>query len=279
MRTTTSGLAALAIVLIGGCAAAHDRDEAGAGAPDASAVEPDADAAGACPGLAGYETCRELCGGRRRCPGERGLCSHDLLVCLPADLPACTFLGEERADEYCANGEMCVVERWLVGRERGWFGRCAGERYCRESGAFGIDVACVYSDGSEMAEGPPDEGACPSAGGAELCGGSCGGCPMRARPETWLSDWRLSCLGVSEERGFGVCTFGGSSPCSRDGTSYATWCDRMEGQPCACVVPLDDEGVPEAEGRVGLAESCLTYRARYPDAVECFHPTEWTRLE
>lgn len=181
---------------------------------------------------------------------------------------------------YCPNGEICSVRSDAVDREV-FGGLCLGFEYCREAAERGLRRTCVYFDGTVAAEPPPDEGACPAAGdpGAPFCGDACGGCPVREAPYGWLGELFTSCIGRSPDRGFGLCTFDGMTTCRRGASTFADQCAGLVGQPCACLVFRGSDGELPDYGNTTFVDSCLAYRERYPDSVECFEPSEWRPLE
>ncbi len=222
--------------------------------------------------------CGDLCDAE--CPEPQVCVIDSAFVCYDRSIGGCDFDSLTLTREYCSSGEVCATrsDRPAMGS---FGGGCFGAEYCREAAELGLRQVCVYSDGSLMEEGPPDEGACPPAPDEmePFCGGSCGACPAHEPASGALvAEWFRSCLGINEEREFGVCAFDGGQPCRPGADSYALYCPRYEGRPCACIVFRDPDGTLREAGNTTFVESCLAYRERYPDAVECLDPVEWTPL-
>lgn len=161
-------------------------------------------------------------------------------------------------------------------------GICLGTDYCREAYAAGLtDVACVYSDWTEFVDGPPEVEACPPAPDelAPFCGAACSedGCPYHNHG-LWGGEWHFSCVGVNEERGLGICAFGGRNGCAEGSPGYAATCEAFYGRPCACLRQRLGDGTLDERGFVTMASSCLAYRAMYPSGVECMNPETWSLL-
>jgi hypothetical protein len=229
------------------------------------------------------------------CPAEKPACAEPFGVCRvdngewysPLDTPvhrdACA-IDVRWGEYYCPDGRLCAVdvsppidpegEEWLSGM-------CVDPRWCTwdRDGGFSSNVQCRYSDALPYANGPP-EMPCGTGAAEEspFCGGACGeACP------SWhwsYHDRRYSCVGISEERSFGVCA-PLSARCAPGPTAFMglQYCEALLSQlpdateltPCACMVlapalvpELADHGWPVA------LPSCLAYRDHFPDRVRCF---------
>ena len=175
--------------------------------------------------------------------------------------------------DYCYRGTLCATHNDLMRpEEESWPGVCVDPEYCR----WALEqpelegVHCRYSDATVFSEGPPDEPC--GEGAAErgpFCAGQCGDtCPAS------FVGLPYACVGVSEVRGFGVCTPAPSSPCTIglmfDDPALDD-CERAGGAECVCMhlapaatpSEFDDAGWGVAE------QSCLAYQAHYPDQVRC----------
>jgi hypothetical protein len=158
-------------------------------------------------------------------------------------------------------------------------GRCFGIEYCRDVVAAGLgdEIGCFYSDWSEFVDGPPPEPECPPAPDelTPFCGGGCatGGCPFHGGTDP---EWRVSCVGVNEERGLGICAFGTTIGCGED--TMSNWCELRFGRPCACLRLRLADGELDERGFTTFATSCRAYRERYPGDVECMEPETWVPL-
>ncbi len=273
--------AALAVGVFSGCFLDHGVDDAGAIADGGD--RGDADGAAECATLGGYRTCGSLCADG--CPRSDG-CQQYFDICVPfPDVTGCdvTLSSHERDypnRTYCGNGLPCVVSTVALERAHSVLGLCVRDEYCREVQMSSIDPRCVWSDESPYVDGPPEVSECPSTPDARVpfCGGPCGGCDDTG----WSSYYEpANCVGLSERRGFGVCTFEGHDPCWRGHAGAAGACAFAErwGEPCACMVLELPDGSFQEIGFPTLASSCLEYLRHFPDTVRCMDPFAWVPLE
>lgn len=183
--------------------------------------------------------------------------------------------------KYCLGGRVCAQD------EDGEL--CVDPEYCRwmreREGEPWPTAECVYSDGTVFVDGPPDapcgEGAHPAAG---FCGGRCGDtCPsVIASPVLGPS-----CFGLSEHRAFGVCSLSPNPHCDPSGAAerlrdcsieVAARSGGTTLEPCACMrLTREPGGTFPEHGDPVSAQSCLAYRAIYPDQVSC-RDAEWNEL-
>lgn len=222
-----------------------------------------------------------------RCPPGDG-CRQHFEICLPfGETAGCSVTLSSSESEfpnrwYCVDGQVCVVADVTFEAEEAVGGACVRADYCRELESSSIEARCMWSDETEFVDGSPDVATCPETSHPDVtfCGGPCGGCPL----ERWrLSRYRndASCTGVSERRGFGVCTFNGDFPCSQDDPGVADTCVQETdwGEPCACLLMELPDGTFNEVGYPTLARSCLEYQAHFPDSIRCMDPIEWVPLE
>ncbi len=294
MRAALLGCALLAGC--GGCAESHGR--ADGGAPDAGSFDaarpdrpvmrrdsgapiPDGDLPDGtdCSEVGGYrrcglDQCPYLCPGS---PPER--CSNYVPLCLPRLVDqGCTYeLGEFMSiPNPCNAGGPCLY----VGTSSPENGQ---NGYCVES----IDLCltdpdearlppyhCRWTDMTVVTRAPPPASCPPPADPrAPFCAGSC---DTECGPPSYGG-----CIGLSDTRGFGVCTYG--LPCYDsmpvELRSFWDMCNRdSERRPCACLIlrPQPDEA-PFPRGVLMYAPSCQAYRAAYPTGVEC-RDIDWNPL-
>ena len=287
---TVRTLVALALALpAGGC---YLFSTGGDGGPDAAAGL-DASADGArdaslpldaeCLSFGANRLCGELC----PLPCPEGFSCWD-----PEVRQICTDQGlhDPRGREDCsvdvrAGGDFCYSGRYCPAYEAGFDpaggsgGTCVDEGYCAWARERGLGVQCRYSEGQPYVNGPPDvpcgAGAVPGAG---FCGGACGDtCAVTA---VFTMD-PAACVGLSEERGFGVCApF--SFRCAPDLVPEDTLmeCERRilsPGATCACMLlpgPLPEYA---DHGLAVARQTCLAYQRYFPDQVRCVDET-WTDL-
>src|SRR5690606_903367 len=141
---------------------------------------------------------------------------------------------------------------------------------------------CYWSDESEYVDGAPEVSECPPTPNERVpfCGGPCGECDTRRWRWNGAYSPRAGCTGMSETRGFGVCTFAGGFPCSREDPGATVGCEQSTdwGEPCACLLLQLPDGSFQEIGFPTLASSCLEYQAHFPEGVRCMDPFEWTEL-
>ena len=194
---------------------------------------------------------------------------------------------------YCHSGKVCGASSDADGTgSKPFGGRCFPISFCQAAAEVDLPLStlhCVYSDGSDVVNGPPMVGACPVGDPRQpYCGGVCGDdmrCPRY--PEiAGLSDEPQpgppqSCVAFSETRSFGVCAWG-QARCSQsrlEGNGLLLdWCSRGYGEPCACLVthPQLDES-RTVQGYVVLASVCRDYQLHFPGSTECVD-AEWNPL-
>jgi len=192
---------------------------------------------------------------------------------------------------YCHTGKVCAANADARGDVfSSMAGLCYPVSFCQAASAADPPVStlhCIYSDGTDVMEGPPDTGACPRGDLREpYCGGVCGDdlrCPRAPRAQ--LSGARTpsdpqTCVGFSETRPFGVCAHEGTCVRSnQQGTAIdVALCELDYGEPCACLVthPQLDES-RTVQGYVVLASVCRDYRLHFPGSTECVD-AEWNPL-
>lgn len=276
-----------------GCALSHERD-AGGGRSERDGASPDADLGHDCPVIGGYRGCGALCAAP--CP-ERWQCVEYLQVCLPrpsmvpvedhrGEIPVCAFSARRSAtsgpaERYCWDGTVCAIDPSTFDRVS-WANRCVPVEYCREAPEHGIDAPCYYSDHTWFVTGPPAVDACPAPADplTPFCGGPCGDCPFHVvsggtgPPQL---DYDISCVGISERRGVGVCTFGLKWGCRRD-ARMGLECEGAYGRPCAFMMLRGEDGEELERGWITFESSCLAYRAFDPEGVVCRSPHTWDAL-
>lgn len=187
----------------------------------------------------------------------------------------------------CREGRTCVTTERFRSSEWSWGGACVDPEFCRwlqTNPDVREDQRCRYSEGTLFEDGPPDHPCAPGADElAPFCGGACGdACPIYPREYG-------GCVGVSETRGFGVCVPQGHvrcDPASEWQTTEALGaCFRelwgLSGdtdQECVCMA-LSPTLLPEYadNGWAVSQQTCVAYRARYPDEVRCLDAT-WTEV-
>lgn len=291
-RSLHSWCCSLALALVG-CAASHEKDGGMVGA-DAAGSDGSArrDAgtgvdAGDLPVLPPLEVRCDLdpsetpCGRvgcyPRCCDPGPGSCPEDFFcgppgLCIPwFDAPyRCEF--RDYGIEYCPRGGPCAGS---VTRDGSFVGSCVDVDLCLAAAEEGADFECRWYDGSRVVNGPPP-GTCPPQNRNDpFCGGVCPeiDCAVAVRPYG-LGSIVPDCVGLSERRAFGVCRLSGH-PCLRpaDGRPPPddSECVRLYGEPCACMrlAEQSETGGDHDEGVLVTASTCRTYRARYPDSVEC----------
>lgn len=153
-------------------------------------------------------------------------------------------------------------------------GPCVTEELCRALPDADVPGRCRYSDGTFFVDGPPEVASCP-APDSGLCGGPCGDCPWVSVSDS-TTDYSHSCAGVSETRGLGICSFGVFAACSAENLRESSQCEEGRRE-CACATFRVD-GTEQTLGWQVFRESCLTYRALFPDDVECHALDTWEAL-
>ena len=222
--------------------------------------------------VGGYPACNADC--PFPCEGD-DLCGYGL--CLPYEEDRCSFSFSSRAS-FCPDSRLCLARD--APDEFGFQGRCMSEAFCREAEASDLGLRCWHTDLTPYEDGPEPEASCPPAPHptTPFCGGPCGGCPDVTDEELVFES---GCAGRNEERDLGICVFP-EHHCDADQPSGTAgvgddWPDTLPGlRDTACLVYRDN---PRFEGNGWLTRraSCLAYRERYPDAVECMD-AEWEPL-
>lgn len=297
MRRALAGALGAALFAAGlaGCYASASPDGSTDGAPvDAATLDgpPPVDGAfdvdaildgGMCTWFGSTRECTPWCG--LPCP-PGSVCGGDRFgVCSPA-AESCSISLVSGWQYDCRGGRVCLTREDGRISDDHWSGRCVASEYCRwlnANAAARPDLRCRYSEGTLFVDGPPEhECALGAYEHDPLCGGRCGdACPA------YMSD-RGGCVGVSETRGFGVCVPDSRARCNPPPADVSSDLGRcsiqlnlLSGDPdvrCACMI-LSPTEPPEYSGNgwaVSL-ETCLAYRARYPDEVRCVDET-WSDL-
>ena len=224
--------------------------------------------------VGGYPACNADC--LFPCEGA-DLCTYGL--CLPYEEDGCSFsLDDPGGAEFCPDSRLCLSRE--APDEYGFYGRCMSEAFCREAQASDLGLRCWYGDLTPFEDGPEPEASCPPAPHptTPFCGGPCGGCPDVTDEELVFES---GCAGRNEERDLGICVFP-EHHCDADQPSGTAgvgddWPDTLPGlRDTACLVYRDN---PRFEGNGWLTRraSCLAYRERYPEAVDCMD-AEWEPL-
>lgn len=280
----------LAALLASSCYSSHHLERDAAAPRGDGPAAPPYDAA-ACPPIGGYQRCGEGCGDAW-C--NRGVlyCDRDLTICGPGGGDVRTFdecvmspliPSSFSAARYCWSGLVCAGLRSdLEDGDLRWEGTCVEPSFCDEVDAHLDGIVCLWSDLSERRVGAPEERVCPPADPRDpFCGGPCADCPWpeRGLPPVFRDDYRVSCVGLSDRRGVGICGVNTAAPCM-DGRSANAACANeyadgaaslFDREPCACLV-LEDPNAPgtfHPWGWATLADSCRRYRERYPAQVRC----------
>ena len=198
------------------------------------------------------------------------------------------YYADERGTEGCSRSEdggyfhdFCFGDRICLqpAEGLGLGGGCVDREFCRWARTRSepeYAVPCLYSDGTEFVDGPPDEecgvGADPTL---PFCGGRCGDtCPPNVSHHP-----TPGCHGISETRAFGVCAPDPNPPCSELNVLEALGSCNLELSQlrggdhtarCVCMRLTREPGGAFPHEGVGVAvQSCLAYRERYPDQVSC----------
>jgi hypothetical protein len=244
------------------------------------------------PGFDGPIDCSEVGGFRRcdeRCPmlcPDRIRCPILIPLCIPNSVSApdgaCGYVEADPTtgipdmgldiglgDIGCeANGLRCALPG-AYPVESGTPGDCIPLDVCLADRPVGFpEFHCVWSDMTPVT-GPPPVATCPADvnDATPFCGGSCEriNCPV------------VDCIGVSNARGFGICTTfglpitgltgpGAFAPSAR--RMAIEQCTSAADAPCAFLVPLPQpSSLPF--GWVVAADACRVYRDIYPANAEC----------
>lgn len=235
-----------------------------------------------CPPLGGMPTCGDRC--EDRCPPDLS-CDFSIGVCAPND--EYVRLTREGTDDtgagamvYCLSGRLGVTGTEPNGS--GWFeGSCVDQAVCDELLREGGDRVCRYSDRTPYEAGPPAE--CPSDVPNEFshyCGPGCGGCEEFPDPFYMTA---TSCIGVNEERGFGLCVFGSAHVCRRSVEERERFelleglSDMAYGRVVCMTQRLADGSWPDW-GWFAFESGCRGYRSEFPDAIDCVDD-DWRSIE
>jgi hypothetical protein len=284
-------------LLASGCYLFHGTPEEDGGRVDAGRVDAGSRAdAGSCPTLGGYRRCGEAC--PVECPRDEGQFCHEWTgVCRefppnaieePRGHDGCSLgmdgdvVGDVPHARYCWSGGICAIRAVTLDDPSYLNGLCLGEAYCREVPFTELGNRCVYSDGTPYVDGPPEVESCPPATDERtpFCGGPCGACPYWDPGPFYNAEWKVSCVGISEARGLGVCTM--SPYACRPGGGLAVACENPTlhwSAPCACLLLRQPDGSFNDWGFTTFESSCRAYRDLYPGEVECMEPAEWAPLE
>ncbi|RLB46657.1 MAG: hypothetical protein DRJ42_27175 [Deltaproteobacteria bacterium] len=244
-----------------------------------------------CGHIGPYLQCDETCD---PCGEDGSYCGPAYEICrpYPVDNPSdgCHLVRDPDPElrgsalTYCENELICALHPTLS-QDSQFTGLCVDPDYCREARDRGVDTGCVYSDFSEFVEGPPTGDPCPADEAspmAPLCGEGCGTdvCSWPIEPgSSWAA---TSCIGLSEERGVGVCVFYADQPCERAWPSvieeFIDGCNRDLGTPCACLAKRNEDGTLWDRAWPIVEQSCRLYASLYPDDFACVG-ADWVPLE
>ncbi len=195
---------------------------------------------------------------------------HPAQVCrwpFPEEGDGCTvsdgLSGGCRGDWRCATNTERAPEPGIT-----YSGTCMPQALCTEAPAAGMHIACRYSDGTSFVDGPRTDGVCPpSVPNVPNCGGVCGDTPCTGE--------LARCLGVSEDRNYGICLrTGGFCWEESDGNHFAldVHCPEDYGERCVCLVPspqaIDADGEYERGWAVPIT-ACVDYAAHHPGHARC----------
>ncbi len=279
-------VAAMLVVSSMGCFVMHSPGDEGAGPADGGADTGtwswDAEADGPCAPVGGYLPCDGEC--ERECPNRaRFFCAPELGVCYPFHT-----IEEDRGGEYCNvryrpstravycySGNICAVRPTEDMSSDSFGGLCVRPEFCDEVDETELGAVCRYSDGTTYEEGPPEVEECPEGNPlTPFCGGPCDpdGCPFTIPPHR-PGGWEVSCVGISETRGIGVCALHTKYPCTPIDDTSTEGCELYWGQPCLCLVHREGDGYRDW-GWATMADSCRAYRDMYPGDFGCFD-AEW----
>lgn len=244
---------------------------------------PTADDLAECGDVAGFLRC-DRC--PDRCPGGT-TCVEGLGVCRArhpsGNDDGCHFMltddAPRAARELPFTGLPCAAAATSAPGPDGVFrGLGMPAEYCMAAAAAeGLPPQrCIYPDGSDVVTGPP---AIQCSGHQELmrvCGGACGEARCFGTVGESGSLHVSRCVGLSDERSFGICSFRrlrcspNNAPqlLSECENAHSAWWSGFE--PCACLVSRSQPGaVPGPLGFVAPAGACSKYQALFPGSVEC----------
>ena len=193
---------------------------------------------------------------------------------------ACLFnTGSQPSDDpggiYCATGMTCAVPSSVSGTPGDPFeGVCMPTPFCLSLSAasppLSTEPMCVYSDGTLVQRGPP-AGECPPGDARQpFCGGACGEASLCPSVQQGIRVPEYQhCVGVSESRSVGVCTFP-RRRCVPGHQAYnaglISACSSFFDEPCTCLVT---SGQPVEQGFVVLASVCSRYIEHVRDGSRC----------
>lgn len=250
--------------------------------PDLRA-EPSAEDLAQCGEVAGFQRC-DSC--PDRCPPGSS-CVEDLGIC-KARLPSgvgdgCYFelSGDVPSSlrEVPLTGLPCAVSGTSGGVPEGRFrGNAMPSEYC--VAAASLDdlppQRCVYPDGTPLVSGPPPTPCPGDVGLVRVCGGTCGEPRCVSTVGADHSLHISPCVGLSDDRGFGLCAFRRRRCGQSNAADLIPGCSKAVSawwsgfRPCACLVSVErPDEAPEPLGFVVPAEACLQYRSWFPESVEC----------
>jgi len=258
---------------------------------------------------AGPQDCSEINGFRRcdrcaepcppRSPGSPYIlgCADTLGVCIDRHTwedgtkgsDGCRFSRSYLSPAaYCSVDDVCAVSGGDGTSDSAYGGLCMPADFCVEALDHPDlpDFQCLYSDGTPVLTGPPAV-TCPSniADEEPYCGGACAGveCPLTLfthyAGDMFPEQHRLSCLGLSDARGFGVCAYKSVVRSSTDfqKRSALEGCARDQGAPCALMTfNTAAPGFLDSAAVIRL-DVCRDYRSRNPSTIEC-RRQDWTAI-
>lgn len=275
MRPLTGSIACLVLL---GCFGSHSGDDDRDGSVGT-------DGASVCTEFGATRTCRHRCPelGLDACLAEQS-CHYEMDVCINEDGDVTLSRSSANPDgevmDYCADGLIGAVP--MVPPDTGTRGgSCVDPAFCAELERSGAERRCIYSDHSPFVNGPPSE--CPAEVPNELshyCGVECGGCAPGPLP---YMETRSACVGVNEERGFGLCVLGAERVCERSRDERRRF-ERLEtlteGRfgPVVCMTQRSAEGDEPDFGWFAFESGCRAYRAHFPEAIDC-RDANWNRVE
>lgn len=277
-HSIAAGLLAVALTHASGCAESHVTEDGGFVLVDGALVACSVD---------GLARCDAVCGGSDVCLESAE--PHDF--CIAGLCVTREFLPDNRrnscgGDTYCFDGRVCLLPPERTGS------LCIEEAVCDDARAAGLNLPCVWSDGSRRVSGAPDDvDECPPSPhrSTPFCGAPCADCPPFApnlRPVD-SNELQPVCVGRSDTREVGICGLRFVGNCQRGVQAGADICmyggisvfDLMD-TACTCVVfrgadtadGLSDFGWPSSE------EGCRAYRSMYPEEIECVVDRDWHTL-
>ena len=233
-----------------------------------------------CERIHGYRVCGERC--LAPCTASEGRCLTSLGVCFG---PRGTGYGCDYTrwgGSYCGDGRICapVTGEFDIpeASDDGLQGACIDADFCADLPTLGLGSSqCQYSDGTMFVTGPPALDVCPPSNPAlQFCGGPCAGVIC---PEEGGAFLNRNCLGVSDNRAFGVCGRSDGLNC-RQGWSFngplLEYCRSRIGktgapdEACGCIVPRPQaEGLDAEMGWPVPLSVCRTYRDLNPGHADC----------